>query len=55
MRKAVERGESDRKRLANELATYHANDETRVAEVEAMAGKLALGIRRRSGAQPSDD
>jgi hypothetical protein len=34
MRKAVERGESDRKRLANELATYHANDETRVAEVE---------------------
>ena len=27
----------------------------RVAEVEAMAGKLALGIRRRSGDQPSDD
>ncbi len=26
----------------------------RVAEVEAMAGKLALGIRRRAGAKPSD-
>eukprot|EP01052_Picozoa_sp_SAG31_P022905 SAG31_NODE_1848_length_7093_cov_8.566629_2_plen_395_part_00 len=34
MRKAVERGDADRKRLASELQTYHTNDEARVAELE---------------------
>lgn len=34
MRKAVERGEADRKRLASELQAYHTNDEARVAELE---------------------